>query len=101
VPGCGGAGAAPTVAAVETDRGDETQATEISARNVGVGLRAGDESVLAPIALPPAPEDMGPLPDQRSTLEGFGAASGSTARGIDVSEFQGTIDWATVKSSGI
>jgi lysozyme len=97
-PGCGGARpASPEVALAASVEAND----EISARNVGAGLRAGDESVPAPIALPPAPETEVDVPDQRSGLIGFGASGGGTARGVDVSEYQGAIDWARVRSSGI
>ncbi|HZV02796.1 MAG TPA: GH25 family lysozyme [Planctomycetota bacterium] len=100
VPGCGGARPASPEVAVAAAEATEPE-EEISARNIGAGLRAGDESVPAPIALPPAPETDVDVPDQRSGLMGFGASGGGTARGIDVSEYQGAIDWSRVHSSGI
>lgn len=79
--GCGGSGGS----------GSGSTAAPISSG--AAATTSGTTSTPPPTTPPPAPVAARPLPS--------GAVGGPRAKGIDVSKWQGTIDWAQVKADGI
>jgi lysozyme len=88
-PGSSGSALAPV---------DDTVAPgDLAAEDVGAGLRAGDAATKAPIVLPPAADsEAAPSPRAR----GVGGGGGGRVLGVDVSEYQGNINWGAVAASG-
>jgi len=66
----------------------------------GCGAELGEDDSVAGENLSDEHEDAGSDMDTAGTLRARVCADGATTKGIDVSKWQGTIDWTKVKSAG-